>query len=100
MRKNGFPKIMAAVKGPNSVRDGIEWLKSFEIIVHPRCTNVINELALYSYKVDPLTGVILPILADDDNHTIDAIRYACEAIRRAAPKKAVDVKPLAMVNRW
>ena len=100
MRKNGFPKIMAAVKGPNSVKEGVEWLKSHQIVVHPRCTNVINELTLYSYKVDDLTGAILPILADDDNHTMDALRYACEASRRAAPKKAVEVKPLAMVNRW
>lgn len=100
MRRNGFPKIMAAVKGPNSVKEGVEWLKSHQIVVHPRCTNVINELTLYSYKVDDLTGAILPILADDDNHTMDALRYACEASRRAAPKKAVEVKPLAMVNRW
>ena len=36
MRKNGFSKIMAAVKGAGSVEDGIEWLKSFDIVVHPR----------------------------------------------------------------
>lgn len=100
MRQNGFPKIMAAVKGPKSVEEGIEWLKSYDIVVHPRCTHVIDELTFYSYKTDRLTGAILPVLADSDNHLIDAIRYACEAARRAAPKKAVEVKPLAMVNRW
>jgi phage terminase large subunit len=39
MRKNGFPKIMPAVKGPRSVEEGIEFLKSFDIIVHPRCVH-------------------------------------------------------------
>jgi phage terminase large subunit len=100
MRKNGFPKIMAAVKGPKSVEEGIEWLKSYDIVVHPRCAHTIDELTFYSYKTDPLTNAILPILADRDNHLIDALRYACEASRRAAPKKGVEVKPLAITNRW
>jgi phage terminase large subunit len=47
-----------------------------------------------------LTGQILPILADRDNHLIDALRYACEAIRRAVPAKTFDVQPLATVSRW
>jgi len=100
MQKNGFPKIMPAVKGPKSVEEGIEWLKSHDIVVHPRCQHTIDELTCYSYKTDPLTGVVLPVLADRDNHLIDALRYACEASRRAAPKKAVEVQPLATMNRW
>ena len=100
MQRHGFPKIMPAVKGPKSVEEGIEWLKSHDIVVHPRCQHTIDELTCYSYKTDPLTGQILPVLADRDNHLIDALRYACEASRRAAPKKAVEVKPLATMNRW
>jgi phage terminase large subunit len=100
MQKNGFPKIMPAIKGPKSVEEGVEWLKSHDIVVHPRCKHTIDELTCYSYKTDPLTGLILPVLADRDNHLIDALRYACEASRRAAPKKAVEVKPLATMNRW
>lgn len=85
MQRNGFPKIRPAIKGPKSLEDGVEWLKSFEIVVHPRCKHLIDELTLYSYKTDPLTGLVLPILADKDNHCIDAIRYACEGARRAKP---------------
>ena len=77
MRKNGFPKIMPAVKGPKSLEEGVEWLKSFDIIVHPRCIHTIDELTLYSYKTDPLTGKVLPVLEDKKNHVIDALRYAC-----------------------
>jgi phage terminase large subunit len=85
MRLNGFPKIMAAIKGAKSLEEGVEFLKSFDIIVHPRCVHLIDELTLYSYKVDPLDeSKVLPILADKDNHIIDALRYACEGARRAA----------------
>jgi phage terminase large subunit len=101
MRKHGFPKIMAAVKGPKSLEEGIEWLKSFDIVVHPRCTHTIDELSLYSYKTDPLTGKVLPVLEDKSNHIIDALRYACEGVRRAQNVKPVqNFSPLATANRW
>lgn len=90
MQRNGFPKIRAAIKGAKSLEDGVEWLKSFDIVVHPRCTHLIDELTLYSYKTDPLTGLVLPILADKDNHLIDALRYACEGARRAKPAPSKD----------
>lgn len=100
MRRNGFPKIMAAVKGPKSVEDGVEWLKSYNIIVHPRCTHTIDELTLYSYKTDPLTNKILPVLEDKKNHVIDALRYACEGVRRAAVKKTDKVQLIPTANKW
>ena len=101
MRKHGFPKIMAAVKGPKSLEEGIEWLKSFDIVVHPRCTHTIDELSLYSYKTDPLTGKVLPVLEDKSNHIVDALRYACEGGRRAQNVKPVqNFSPLATANRW
>lgn len=101
MRRHGFPKIMPAVKGRDSVEEGIEWLKSFDIIVHPRCIHTIDELTLYSYKTDPLTGLVLPKLQDSKNHVIDALRYACEGVRRAsAVAKPISVTPLPTANRW
>lgn len=101
MRQHGFPKIQAAVKGPRSVEEGVEWLKSFDIVVHPRCVHTIDELTHYSYKVDTLTDEVLPVLADRDNHVIDALRYACESARRAQ-KAAPPVKsqPIPTANRW
>lgn len=85
MRSNGYPRINAAKKGAGSLNDGIEFLKSFDIVVHPRCQHVIQELQMYSYKTDPLTGEITPLLADKHNHTIDALRYSCEGVRHASP---------------
>ena len=81
IQKHGYPKITYAKKGAGSVDDGVEFLKSFDIVVHPRCEEPIKELTMYSYKTDSLTGTILPILEDKNNHVIDALRYACEGIR-------------------
>ncbi len=89
MQKHGFPRIGAAIKGPKSLEEGVEWLKSFEIVVHPRCKHAIDELTMYSYKTDPLTGQVLPILQDKHNHVIDALRYANEGARRAKPPAPV-----------
>jgi len=84
MQKNGFPKMTAAIKGAKSLEEGVEFLRSFDIVVHPRCTHTIDELTMYSYKTDPLTAVVVPVLQDKNNHVIDALRYACEGARRAA----------------
>lgn len=86
MQRHGFPKMLAAIKGAKSLEEGVEFLKSFDIVVHPRCKHLIQELTMYSYKVDPLTSIVLPVLADKDNHVIDALRYACEGARRAVKK--------------
>lgn len=83
LRRHGFPKIQAAVKGARSVEEGVAFMQSYDIVVHPRCQHLIDELTLYSYKTDPLTGAVLPVLEDKDNHLIDAARYATEGVRRA-----------------
>lgn len=81
LTRSGVPKAVAAVKWQGSVDDGIRFMRSFrEIVVHPRCKATINEMRLYSYKVDRLTGDILPVLVDANNHYIDAIRYSISSL--------------------
>lgn len=92
MQRHGFPKINAAIKGPRSLEEGVAFLQSFDIVVHPRCQHVIDELTLYSYKTDPLTGKVLPILQDKHNHCIDALRYACEGARKAVNTGAKPIR--------
>lgn len=105
MQRSGF-KVIPAVRGPNSVQEGIEWLENYEIIVHSRCTHAISELELFSRKVDPLTNEVLPILETTHNHIIEAIRYACEAVRRTAQGKGNpragfhNVVPLQIRQKW
>lgn len=72
-----LPKIVAVKKWPNSVEDGIAHMRSYdEIVIHPQCPEVIQEFALYAYKVDKRSGDVLPDIVDKFNHYIDAIRYA------------------------
>ena len=101
MKKHGFPKIMKAIKGSKSLEEGIEFLKSYDIIVHPRCKHVIDELTHYKYKIDPLTDAVTPVLEDKHNHLIDALRYALESIRRASKsKKKVVANPIRTRSHW
>lgn len=90
MQRHGFPRMLPAIKGARSIEEGIEFMRSFDIVVHPRCEHTIDELRNYSYDTDPLTGTVLPKLKDKDNHVIDSLRYACEGARRAAASKTPD----------
>lgn len=93
MQKNGFPRMYPAVKGAGSIEEGINFLQGYDIVVHPRCKHTIDELTLYSYKTDSLTGKVLPVLDDKRNHVIDALRYSHEGARKAkALRPVVKVK--------
>lgn len=100
MQSHGFPKMSASVKGAGSVAEGIQFLQSFDIVVHPRCRHLIDELTLYRYKTDPLTNQVLPVLEDKNNHCIDALRYACEAVRRVSKSESEWTKPIKLKNRY
>lgn len=88
LQRHGYPKMRPARKGAGSVEEGVSFLQSYDIVVHPRCRHAIDELTMYSYKQDRLTGAILPVLDDRKNHVIDALRYAVEAVRRSGPSIA------------
>ena len=100
LRRNGFPVIIPAIKGARSVEEGISWLKSYDLVIHPRCQHLIDELTVYSWKTDPLTNLVLPQLEDKDNHLIDALRYAVEAVRRSETPSVVDFVPMPVMNKW
>lgn len=99
MKRQGF-KITEAVKGPGSLEDGVQFLKMFDIVVHPRCSNVAAELRDYSYKTDPQTEEILSELEDKNNHTIDALRYALEELRRSGWKPKAEPQQAGPRDRW
>lgn len=87
LRRKGF-NISAAKKWQGSVEDGIAHLKGFTggIVIHERCKEMIEEAKLYSFKVDPTTGEVLPIIVDKWNHGWDATRYSLDGFiqRRGA----------------
>lgn len=83
LKRSGWPRIKAVEKGPGSVADGISYLRGFDrIVIHPRCKHTANEAAVWSYKVDRLSGDVMPVLIDKDNHTMDALRYALSKMIR------------------
>lgn len=75
VRRQGF-NIKPCKKWQGSIEDGIEFLKTFDIVIHPRCKHIIDEFNHYSYKVDKQTGDILPVVVDSWNHGIDGLRYS------------------------
>jgi len=78
--------IVASESWNGSVEDGVAFLLSFdEIVIHPRCKEILQESKLYSYKVDRHTGDVLPIIVDRHNHYWDATRYAIEPLIKRAP---------------
>jgi phage terminase large subunit len=90
MRRHGYSRIIGAQKGPGSVEDGVEHLRSYErIVIHPRCPHVAEEARLWSYKTDRLSGDVLPVLLDKHDHCWDAIRYALEPVIRAGKPRPV-----------
>ncbi len=82
LKRQGF-RIQGAAKWTGSIEDGIGFLRGFDVItIHPRCRHAAEEARLYSYKVDALTGDILPRIEDRHNHVWDAVRYALEPLIR------------------
>lgn len=75
LKRLGISRIMPSVKGRDSILNGIAQISEYEITVHPKCVNMINELSSYVYEDKRLeNGLVLP--KDSENHLCDALRYA------------------------
>ncbi|WP_303763793.1 PBSX family phage terminase large subunit [Sphingobium yanoikuyae] len=87
IKRHGLPRTEAVEKWPGSVEDGIAFVRNFDrVIIHSRCTETAREHRLYSYKVDPRSQDVLPLVVDKHNHYIDAIRYALAPMIKASLK--------------
>lgn len=96
MRRQGF-NITAAKKWQGSIEDGIEYIKTYDIVVHPSCRHIIDEFNRYSYKLDKQTGDILPVIVDKFNHGIDSLRYALDGLIKG--RGSMNINPKALVRR-
>jgi phage terminase large subunit len=80
-RAMGLP-AKAAVKGPGSVDYGMKWLQRRKIVIdRKRTPNAYNEFVNYEYDRNK-DGDIISGYPDENNHLIDATRYAVERISR------------------
>lgn len=81
LETEGF-NLAGAVKGPGSIKAGINWLQGYTIVIDPDCEKMREEARLYSWQVDKITKKVLNVPVDAHNHGWDSVRYACEdAIR-------------------
>lgn len=78
----GLSRIRSAGKGRDSVNSGIDLLRDYRIIIHPKCVNFITEISNYTWDTDRRTGKRLNKPIDDFNHLMDAMRYAAEGLGR------------------
>ena len=71
--------IRGAEKGPESVRYGIKWLQGLcHIYIDARrCPKTYKEFTQYEYEQDK-DGNFISAYPDENNHSIDATRYALE----------------------
>ena len=69
LRRRGW-NVQACYKGPDSIQNGIDRIKQFEVYVDPSSKNLLDEYAQYCWKANTDKPI------DDHNHAIDAIRYA------------------------
>ena len=71
--------IRGADKGSDSVRYGIKWLQGLRHIYidKRRCPDTYKEFTQYEFEQDK-DGNFISAYPDENNHSIDAVRYALE----------------------
>ena len=80
MRRDGIYRIRPALKGPDSIIQGIQFLQQFKWVVDDRCVKTIEELQNYTYVKDKKTNEYTNRPIDAYNHCIDSIRYGSEEL--------------------
>ena len=83
IRRLGYRNIRPTAKGPDSVRAGIDKVRTYEVFVHPDSSNLIEEYYQYAYR----SGTDKPI--DAYNHAMDSLRYAVLMLKADGPKYGV-----------
>ena len=75
LRRCGIDRIKGAVKGRDSIINGINLLQQYEIIIHPKCVCIQEEIKNYTWKKGK-DGEYINVPIDKYNHGLDALRYA------------------------
>lgn len=71
--EEGF-NIEPSIKGPDSIKFGIDKMREYNIKVASGSRNIIFELKNYVWKMDK-NGNSLNVPIDKNNHALDAVRY-------------------------
>ena len=80
IKRKGIQRIKPCVKGQGSILQGIQKLQQYELVIHPSCVNIIEELENYSWKKDKATNEYINEPVDTFNHYLDALRYSLQCL--------------------
>lgn len=79
LRRAGISRIRKSIKGPDSIKYGIQKVQQYRIIVHPDCEGIITELENYHWRKNK-EGELISEPADEFNHYLDGLRYSLQLI--------------------
>lgn len=76
LKLNGLDRVRPAIKGKDSILNGIQAIQQYTVYILPSCTDIIEEFKNYTWIKDKATGEYINKPIDKYNHGLDAFRYA------------------------
>ena len=80
LKQAGIRLARPSVKGKGSVLQGIQKLQQYELIIHPSCSCIKEELENYAWMKDKQTNEYINEPIDKWNHYLDALRYSLQCV--------------------
>ena len=75
MKDEGFYGITSAIKGPGSVKAGVDKMLSYQINLTARSTNLKTDFDNHAWEIDPKTELPTGKVVNKHKHGPDASRY-------------------------
>ena len=94
IRRLGVNRIKACVKGKGSILQGIQKIQQYELIIHPSCERIVEELENYAWEKDKQTNEYINEPIDQYNHFLDALRYSMQCLDARSQLASMDKKLL------
>lgn len=94
-RKQGINAV-PCIKGADSVKARISFLQNHQIIIHPKCANLIREMENFSYIKDKQTGLYTDKMTHEYSHAIDGLGYAYSDIYSKSSLRTLDKSVLGL----
>ena len=88
IKRLGIYRIKPCVKGQGSILQGIQKLQQYELVIHPSCKEIINELQNYAWEKDKQTNEYINKPIDKFNHYLDALRYSLQCLDDRIPLRS------------
>ncbi|OSA98115.1 UNVERIFIED_ORG: terminase [Clostridium botulinum] len=89
LRRLGCKRVVGAVKGKDSIMNGVQLIQQYQIIVHPNCIMTQEELKNYTFIKDKSTGQYINKPIDKYNHGLDAFRYSVMNYAKSTGEKII-----------